>query len=295
MAKWIGTKRRKERKEAKKRGGRGKKTMIRGACIAGPSNIQYGPEGGPCPNNHLSRAPTYSYVLRLKGVSGESFAPRDVNTVACALARETRRALDPIQSPTTLSNWSAPDPIPRSSHIDADNYAACYVRSLSFHSVEGGLPRRGFRGFPNCEIAIVAPLYRNGWMGMVGRIEALLFRGIYFGLDGGILASGGVKGEFAFRFDVVGFCYSNILSIRRFAWILWFGDLETGVLFRDFRRGWWSLIIGNALNRMTIERLGVVSCILDECLLNGTSSSYLDFMDSSLGKFKFAMWIIFFF
>lgn len=126
--------------------------MIRGACIAGPSNIQYGPEGGPCPNNHLSRAPTYSYVLRLKGVSGESFAPRDVNTVACALARETRRALDPIQSPTTLSNWSAPDPIPRSSHIDADNYAACYIRSLSFHSVEGGLPRRGFRGFPNCEI-----------------------------------------------------------------------------------------------------------------------------------------------
>lgn len=281
MAKWIGTKRRKERKEAKKRGGRGKKTMIRGACIAGPSNIQYGPEGGPCPNNHLSRAPTYSYVLRLKGVSGESFAPRDVNTVACALARETRRALDPIQSPTTLSNWSAPDPIPRSSHIDADNYAACYVRSLSFHSVEGGLPRRGFRGFPNCEIAIVAPLYRNGWMGVVGRGVVVVSRDLLrVGWRYPCLRRG-ERGVCKFRFDVVGFCYSNTLSIRRFAWILWFGDLETGVLIRDFRGGWWSLIIGNALNRMAIERLGVVSCILDECLLNGTSSSYLDFMDSS--------------
>lgn len=275
MAKWIGTKRRKERKEAKKRGGRGKKTMIRGACIAGPSNIQYGPEGGPCPNNHLSRAPTYSYVLRLKGVSGESFAPRDVNTVACALARETRRALDPIQSPTTLSNWSAPDPIPRSSHIDADNYAACYVRSLSFHSVEGGLPRRGFRGFPNCEIAIVAPLYRNGWMGVVGRIEALLFRGIYFGLDGGILASGGMKGEFAFRFDVVGFCYSNTLSIRRLR-----GFYDLGIwkrVFRDFPGGWWLLIIGNALNRIKLERLGVVSCILDELSLEWNVVELLGF------------------
>lgn len=100
--KWqSGSEQKGERREKKRKKEGGKRTMIRGACIAGPSNIQYGPEGGggggPCPNNHVSRAPTCSYVLRLKGVSGESFAPRDVNTVACALARETRRALDPIQ------------------------------------------------------------------------------------------------------------------------------------------------------------------------------------------------------
>ena len=89
------------------------------------------------------------------------------------------------ESPTTLSNWSAPDPIPRSSHIDADNYA--YARSLSVP-----FPRRGFRGFPNCEIGIGSRLlYRaREWMnGWECGVEALLFRGIYFGSNGDILAS----------------------------------------------------------------------------------------------------------
>lgn len=165
MAKWIGTKRRKERKEAKK--GRGKKTMIRGACIAGPSNIQYGPEGERGREGH-ARITTYPARQRVRTCYGWKAYPGNPlrrETWIRSRARSHARPAVPWtryrerESPTTLSNWSAPDPIPRSSHIDADNYA--YARSLSVP-----FPRRGFRGFPNCEIGIGSRLlYRaNGWM-----------------------------------------------------------------------------------------------------------------------------------
>lgn len=191
MAKWIGTKRRKERKEAKK--GRGKKTMIRGACIAGPSNIQYGPEGERGREGH-ARITTYPARQRVRTCYGWKAYPGNPlrrETWIRSRARSHARPAVPWtryrerESPTTLSNWSAPDPIPRSSHIDADNYA--YARSLSVP-----FPRRGFRGFPNCEIGIGSRLlYRaREWMnGWECGVEALLFRGIYFGSDGDILAS----------------------------------------------------------------------------------------------------------
>lgn len=95
---------------------------------------------------------------------------------------------------------------------------ATYARSLSIPWREASLVG-DFEGFLIAKSRLLRrciAMDEWGWW-----VEALLlFRGIYFGLDGGILASGGVKGEFAFRFDVVGFCYSNTLSIRRFAWIL---------------------------------------------------------------------------
>ena len=126
MAKWIATKREeraqakaksKKEKEKERNGGGGggegrekeekkKKTMI---CIAGPVEFQYGPA---CPNNHLSRGAGIR-TCYMKGGSGEkSFAPRDVNTAACARLREH----EPPSGPDTPSPIGLLRPTPIESH-----------------------------------------------------------------------------------------------------------------------------------------------------------------------------------
>lgn len=110
-----------------------------------------------------------------------------------------------------------------------------YARSLSIPWREASLVG-DFEGFLIAKSRLLRrciAMDEWGWW-----VEALLlFRGIYFGLDGGILASGGVKGEFAFRFDVVGFCYSNTLSIRRLRGFYDLGIWKRVYCFEIFERG----------------------------------------------------------
>lgn len=134
------------------------------------------------------------------------------------------------ESPTTLSNWSAPVLRP-----DRVTLTRIIMPRAAYHALfperEGEVSLvRGFRGFPNCEIGRIA-IVVSGMDEWWGRLEVLLFRGSTIELDGGYtLAVERQKGEFVFRLLL----FEIILCIRRF----YDQDLETGVLFpRELRGG----------------------------------------------------------
>lgn len=156
---------------------------------------------------------------------------------------------------------------------------ATYARSLSIPWREASLVG-DFEGFLIAKSRLLRrciAMDEWGWWG--GSRRCCCFAGSTSGWMEVSLPQAGWKGSLRFALMWSAFV---IRILCQYVGLRGFYDLGIWKrVFRDFPGGWWSLIIGNALNRMTIERLGVVSCILDECFLNGTLSSYLDFMDSS--------------